>query len=206
MLARLVSFVALIALLVVPLTAKDKKKSTLPEVVLRAQTVLVVIQPGAGEPLDQPRANFMARDYVEKALSEWGRFKIVMDGQESDLIVSIRTGGGRAMRPTIRGGPIDQRPGLGQTTDSTVRIGGQHGQPPNDPTMDPDRRTRIGTETGPSEDMFEVYRGGTSDPLDASPVWRYIAKDCLQPPQNSAVEQFRKAIAEAEKPKVPSKP
>ena len=204
--ARLVFCIALSALLAVPLTAKDKKKSTLPEYVLRAQTVLVVIQPGAGEPLDQPRANFMARDYVEKALSEWGRFRIVMDGQESDLIVSIRTGGGRGLRPTIRGGPIDQRPGLGQTTDSTVRIGGQRGQPPNDPTMDPDRRTRIGTESGPSEDMFEVYRGGISDPLDASPVWRYIAKDCLQPPQNSAVEQFRKAIAEAEKPSVTKTP
>jgi hypothetical protein len=204
--ARLVSVVALAALLIAPLSAKDKKKSTLPEYVLRAETVLVAIQPGAGEPLDQPRANFMARDYVEKALSEWGRFRIVMDGQESDLIITIRTGNGRGVRPTIRGGPIDQRPGLGQSTDSTVRIGGQRGQVPNDPTMDPDRRTRIGTEAGPSDDMFEVYRGGVSDPLDASPVWRYIAKDCLQPPQNSAVEQFRKAIAEAEKPKLPKAP
>ena len=194
------------AILVAPLDAKDKKKSTLPEVVLRAQTVLVVIQPGAGEPLDQPRANFMARDYVEKALSEWGRFRIVMDGQESDLIVSIRTGSGRTMRPTIRGGPIDQRPGLGQTTDSSVRIGGQHGQPPNDPTMDPDRRLA----SAPRLVLSKICSRFTAEAslirsthLQCGDTLPRIASSR---PQNSAVEQFRKAIAEAEKPTVPSKP
>jgi len=56
-------------------TAKDKKKPVLPEDILRAQTVRVVIDRDAGEPLDQPRANYMARDNVEKALMEWGRFR-----------------------------------------------------------------------------------------------------------------------------------
>jgi hypothetical protein len=54
--------------------------------------------------------------------------------------------------------------------------------------------------------MFEVYRGGIVDPLDAPAVWRYTAKDCLRAPQVSAVEEFRKAIAEAEKPQPPKKP
>ena len=36
-------------------------------------------------------------------------------------------------------------------------------------------------------------------PLDASPVWRYIAKDSLNAPQVPAVEQFRKALEESEK-------
>jgi hypothetical protein len=50
------------------------------------------------------------------------------------------------------------------------------------------------------------YRGGVGDPLDSPAVWRYIAKDCLRAPTVSAVEEFRKAIAEAEKPQPPKKP
>ena len=203
----------LVALLSLPsASAKDKNKSTIPEYVLRAQTVRVVIDPDAGEPIDQPNANAMARDNVEKALTEWGRFKVVMDGAESDLIISVRTGEGKMSRPTIKGGPIDQRPGVGQSTDSTIRIGGQQGRPPmNDPGMGPpypqDQGPHISNEIGPSEDTFAVYRGGITDPLNSSPVWRYIKKDGLRPtPQIAAVEQFRKALADAEKPKVPKTP
>src|SRR4051812_28046668 len=130
MTARLSSLLALVLLLLTSAGAKDKKKSTLPEYVLRAQTVRVVIDPDAGEPLDQPNANARARDNVEKALMEWGRFRLVMDGEESDLIISLRTSSGNMVRPTMRGGPLDQRPGIGQSTDSSIRIGGQHGQPP----------------------------------------------------------------------------
>ncbi len=59
------------------------KKSSLPEYVLRATTVRVVVDPDAGEPVDHPMANAIARDNVEKALMEWGRLQLVMDGQES---------------------------------------------------------------------------------------------------------------------------
>ena len=65
----------------------------------------------------------------------------------------------------------------------------------------------MGTEVGPSEDSFEVHQGGLDYPLDSPPVWRYIRKDCLRPtPQVAAVEEFRKAVADAEKPKVPKTP
>lgn len=208
--ARLSSLLVLFALVTLTAIAKDKKP-VIPEDVLRAQTVLVVIDPDAGEPLDQPNANAMARENVEKALSEWGRYRVVMDGAETDLVISVRTGSGRMVRPTMRGGPIDQRPGVGQGTDSTVRIGGQHGPPApmGDPTMDPrNQGPRMSNEIGPSDDTFAVYRGGvgTTSPLDASPVWRYIRKDCLRAPEVKAVEEFRKAVADAEKPKVPKKP
>ena len=80
--------------------------------------------------------------------------------------------------------------------------------PSSDPTMDPRGSPRMQNEIGPSDDMMEVYRGRISSPLDAPPVWRYIRKDCLRPIANQvpAVEEFRKAIAEAEKPKVPKTP
>ena len=205
---RLFSTLTLVALLVCPAAPKDKKKLVLPADVLRARTVLVVIDPDAGEPLGQPQANAMARDSVEKALLEWGRFDLLSAGQPTDLIIAVRTGNGRAMQPTIKGGPVDQRPGYGQTTDSTIRIGGQQGQPPplQDPSLSPNRGPHISNEVGPSEDMLEVYRGNGQDPLDAPPVWRYIAKDCLREPKVAAVEEFRKAIAEAEKPQPSKKP
>jgi len=208
MTARASALLAMAVLLVSSASAKDKKP-TLPEYVLRAQTARVVIDPNAGEPLDQPRVNEIARDDVEKALLEWGRYRLVMDGEESDLVIVIRTGDGRAGRPTMKGGPIDQRVGVGQSTDSSVRIGGQQGQPPmGDPSAGPQNRApHVSDEIGPSEDMFAVYRGGAADPLDTPPVWRYAAKDCLRPrPNVPAVEQFRKAVADAEKPKAPKQP
>jgi hypothetical protein len=58
----------------------------------------------------------------------------------------------------------------------------------------------MSTEVGSSDDTLEVYRGREEQPaLDTSPVWRYSAKDALRAPMVSAVEQFRKAVAEAEK-------
>ena len=207
--ARLLFLLSLLVLLTTQALAKDKNKSILPEYVLRAQTVLVVIDPDAGEPLDQPNANATARGDVEKALMEWGRFKLALDGHESDLIMVVRTGNGKAVQPTIRGGPIDQRPGIGQSTDSSIRIGGQHGQPPplTDPSSDPQNQgPHVSNEVGSSEDSFAVYRGGIANPLDSSPVWRYNAKDGLQAPKVAAVEEFRKALAQAEKPQPSKKP
>jgi hypothetical protein len=208
MTARLFSLLLLAAILATPAIAKDKKKTTLPDYVLKATTVLVVINPDAGEPLDQPMTNATARENVEKALMQWGRLRLVMEGEESDLVIAVRTGNGNSLRPTIKGGPIDQRPGTAETTDSSIRIGAHQGQPPplNDQGMAPQTGPHIATEMGPSQDTFEVYRGGTQNPLDSSPVWRYIAKDCLREPGVTAVEQFRKAIAEAEKPQPPKKP
>ena len=161
--------------------------------------------PDSGEPLDQPMANSTARENVEKALSEWGRYQVVMDGQEADLIISVRTGSGRMMRPTIKGGPIDQRGGVAQGTDSTIRIGGAQGRPPgNDPTMNPqDQSPHISNEIGPSEDTFEVYRGGTLTRSMLRRSGATSAKDCLRAPEHAAVDEFRKAIADSEKPQVP---
>jgi hypothetical protein len=208
--ATRLAYLALPLLLVTFATAKDKKKPVLPEDVLRAQTVRVVIDQDAGEPLDQPRANYTARDNVEKALLGWGRYRVVLDGEPSDLVISVRTGNGQAVRPTMKGGPIDQRPGVGQSTDSSIRIGGQHGQPPMaDPSTYPQNRgPGISNEVGTSDDSFAVYRGSTADPLDSPAVWRMTRKDCLRltGSQVPAVEEFRKAIAEAEKPKVPKTP
>ena len=208
MVARLSSLILLAVLLAVPANSKDKKKFTFPDYVLKASTVRVVINPDAGEPLEEPNANVKARDNVEKALMQWGRLQPVMDGQESDLVIAVRTGSGKVIRPTVKGGPIDSRAGTVQPIDGGIRVGGQQGHAPplSDPGMTPQDGPRMSNEVGPSEDMFEVYRGGVDYPLDSSPVWRYTAKNCLRAPNVSAVEEFRKALAEAEKLQPPKKP
>ena len=181
--------------------AKDKNKAVLPAYVLNAQTVLVVINPEAGEPLTDPTANRRAREDVERALMKWGRFHLVMESQTADLVLAVRKGTGRAVTPTISGGPLDDRPVIFQPSPGDIRIGGQQGRPPDlsQPGIGPPPAPHVGTEIGPSVDSLEVYRGGVEYPLDSSPLWRYMAKDGLRPPQVPAIDQFRKAIDETEK-------
>jgi len=183
---------------------KDKNKVPLPADVLNAQTVLVAIQPGAGEPLANPDANRRAQEDVEKALMKWGRFRIVMEAQSADLVFAIRRGTGKAVTPTVSGGPVDNRPVILQPGGGgDIRIGGQRGKPPDlsQPGANPQQNTgpQVHTEIGPSEDMLEVYRGGIEYPLDSPAVWRYMAKDALRSPQVPAVDQFRKIFDEAQK-------
>jgi hypothetical protein len=183
-------------------SAKEKDKVVLPADVPQAQTVLVVIMPEAGEPLADPTANRKAREDVEKALMKWGRFRLVMEASTADLVVAVRKGTKQAITPVIRGGPVDTRPVILEPTEGNTRVGGQQGRPPDltrGGNGTQDSGPRMGTEAGPSEDIFEVYRGKTEYPLDSSPVWRYMAKDSLRSPTVPAVDEFRKIIAAAEK-------
>lgn len=181
---------------------KDKSKAKLPDQVLHARTVLVVIRPDAGEPLDNPRANETARDNVEKALEQWGRFQLVKDGQQGDLVVALKIGN-KIGEPKVKAGSIDISPGVGQSSDGRVRVGAQShpGPPLEDPNEErpPGTGPRIIDKPGPPQDIFEVYFGSAKYPLDSPPVWRYVAAECLRAPKMTAVEQFRKAIAESEK-------
>ncbi len=181
---------------------KDKSHPQLSEFVLRAQTAYVVIDPDAGEPVTDPMANARARDDVERALMKWRRFRLVPDPSLADLVISVRRGSGSSVSPTIRGGPIDQRPVIFQPNDGDVRMGGQRGQPPGTDPRDPlGRQPHIGTEVGEADDTMEVFLGthDEDNALTGSPVWRYIAKDALRGPNVPAVDQFRKAIDDSEK-------
>jgi hypothetical protein len=194
--------VLLFSISIYPVQAKNKKKQQLPDIVLNAQRVYVVIRPDAAEPLTNPRANLNAQNEVERAISKWHRFDLVMESTTADLVIAVSKGhtGG----PTIGNMP-DDRPVVVQPSGmpgAGVRIGAQQGRPPDltEPGIGPqDRGPQLGSQIGPSEDMFEVYLGGIDHPLDAPPIWRYSAKNALNGPQVAAVEQFRKAIEESEK-------
>ena len=183
---------------------KDKKEkhSGLPEDILRARTIMVVIAPEAGEPLKDPVANARAQDDVEKALLRWRRFEVVSEPSLADLVVAVRRGTGSTVSPTIKGSPIDQRPVIFQPTDGSIRVGGRTGQDPEASRRDPmERQPHLGTEFGSPDDTFEVYRGrqNLERSLEGPAVWRYTAKDSLKAPRVTAVEQFRKAIEASEK-------
>jgi hypothetical protein len=188
---------------------KDKKKTILPADVLKARTVLVVVDPSAGVDLADPNANRIARADVEKALDQWGRFSLVQEGFTADLVMVVRKGNGKLAQSTIRGTPINGTPPVsgGTTTspsETSARAGVRWGANPNDPSS---AGTRPSTpepqlEAGAPLDTLAVYRGSTDpnvSPLDSPPVWRYTQKDALTSPSVPAVEAFRKQVAESEK-------
>ncbi len=198
--SRFLTSLALVAAFTPLAAAKDKIKP-LPAQVLNAQTILVVIDPVAGEPLNNPSANRSAREDVENALMQWGRFRLAMEPTTADLILSVRKGSGKNATPTING-PIDNRPVILEPSgDGDIRIGQQRGRPPGLSRGEsiPSGGPHLGTEIGASEDTVELYLGGVEYPLDSSPIWRYSAKDALHPPKIPALDQLRKAIDETEK-------
>jgi hypothetical protein len=180
---------------------KDKKKVLLPDDVLEAKTVLVVVDPNAGMTLDAPMANRTALEDVEKALMKWGRFEMAMDVSTADLVITVRKGNGKIVQPTIGGMPTNSRPVIFQPTESGGRAGGSVGNPPmaGDPTGSRVPQPTPQVEAGPADDMFVVYRGKREDAIDSPPVWRYSAKDALKSPGVPAVDEFRKLMVEAEK-------
>lgn len=179
---------------------KDKKKVLLPADVLAARSVVVLIDPDAGVAVDAPNGNQQARDAVEKALMQWGRFELATDVSTADLVITVRKGNGRIVQPMIGGLPQNDRPVIVQPTGSGERVGGSHGAPP----ISGDRGTRPAAipapqlEAGSTEDEFVVYRGSREHPLDAPAVWRYSGKNALRAPAVPAVVAFRKLVIESE--------
>lgn len=180
---------------------KDKNKVLLPDDVLMAQTVLVVVDPDAGTAIDSPMANRTAQEDVEKALMNWGRFRMAMDASDADLIITVRKGNGKTVRPTVGGVPVNNRPVIFEPTDSGGRIGGHTGTPADagEGTSSQPQSPGPQVEAGAAQDMFAVYRGKSDNALNAPAVWRYNEKDGLRSPGVPAVDAFRKVIVEAEK-------
>jgi len=161
---RVLALFAGIVVLASCVLAKKKEKQVLPDAVLRAQTVFVVIQPDAKEPLTEPNANLKAQKAVEEALMKWGKFRLALDTTTADIVISVEKGAGKPMSPTISGGPVDSRPVDVEGDASQIRIMGQKGHPDttsistNDPN--PNARAQTGTQAGGSEDVLRLFIGG----------------------------------------------
>src|SRR5881409_254752 len=109
--------------------AGNKKKPLLPAYVLKARTVVVLIDPDAGTSMTSPLANKTAQEDVEKALMKWGRLTPVLEGQPADLVITVRKSSEKLVQPTIGGEPTNDRPIIVQQTDNSIRIGAQQGHP-----------------------------------------------------------------------------
>jgi hypothetical protein len=191
--------------------AKSKDKA-LPPYILAARTVAVIVDPGAGIDPQDPRANQVAQKDVEAALMNWGRYQPVMGTTSADLIIVIRKGHGRLVDATISDPRQNDRPGAITPTDDGIGLGAQHGsQPniggpqrgggpqPNQPQSATPQSPTPQTEIGGNEDSFTVFDGKAEKPLDGAPGWRYMARDGLRPHNVPAVDEFRKAVAAADK-------
>lgn len=210
--------IMLLALLLPTLgSAKDKKgktPTTLPPYVLQARTVAVIIDPEAGESIEDPQANRVAQHDVETALLNWGRYQPIMSSREADLIIVVRRGTGKVASGTIHDPRQGNRPGVIEPTDNGINIGVRHGREYPTPgqigdasqggssngQMDGrmDQTVHPQATIGGADDALLVYEGKVEAPLDATPAWRYEAKNSLKPHSVPAVEEFRKAVAEAE--------
>jgi hypothetical protein len=190
------------------IASAKKKKVILPTDVLQAHTVWVIVEPQTGVDVQDPNANRIALADVENALSKWGRFQLVAEPLDADLIITVRKGHSRLADTTIGGTPINTPPPvIMQPSDSGISAAGRAGQPasPSSSPYPQQQRPYPQMEVGATEDVFTVYRGDPNhtnpdrNPLDTPPVWRYMAKNALESPGVPAVDAFRKLLAEAEK-------
>ena len=198
---QMISLMSAMLALATAVSGNDKKKPILPATILNAQTVAVMVDPEAGVSTDDPLANKTALEDVEKALANWGRFRVVMRGMNPDVVIVIRKGNGKIVQPKIGGGPSpNDRPVIIQPNDTGIRVGGQKGRPPNESQGDPQMGgTGPGASVGGSEDSFLVYDGTMSNPTENAPMWRYAAKSALHSHDVPAVAEFRKIVEETEK-------
>lgn len=192
-------------ILIVPAGAKDKKP-VVPESVLRAQTIAVVIEPEAGESITNPGENRQAQEAVEAALRKWGRYRVLAFPQGADLIVAIRRASS-TVKPTITGRPNDRPVVFDPSTrfpdgSTSTTIGISRGTPPPMTQTPQSPAGRPRTEIGPAEDTFNVYLGNGTElddrtPLDTPPLWRYMGKNALAAPNVKAVQEFQKTVEDA---------
>ncbi len=209
-----IALLALFLSVILLSVAAAKKKAQVPDFILKAHTVCVIIDPDAGTSLSDPLGNKTAQDEVEKALMTWARFQLVQEPGRADLVIVIRKGAGKPVDRTIGNLPTNDRPGTVQQTDNAIRLGGQKGRAPGSPdqTMPQDTRPEQQTEVGPgvAQDSFIVYGPGNGAGPDMGATagsqitarnigWRSMGKNILKSPDISAVSDFRKAVEETEK-------
>jgi hypothetical protein len=204
MLRRLFTILTVGLLIAVPVLAKNKAEKGVPNYILSAKTVAVVVDPTAGIDVEDPRANQVAQKDVETALLNWGRFQPVISTQGADLIIVIRKGHTRVVDTTVSDPRQNNRVGMIDPTANGVSVGVQHGrQPDGTGSGTPDAADRDSahpqTEVGTTEDTFLVYNGDSKQPLDGPAGWTYVAKDGLRSHNVPAVDEFKKAVAAADK-------
>ena len=73
--------------------------------------------------MEDPRANQVAQKDVETALTNWGRFEMVMRPEVADLVIVVRKGHGRLVDETIPDSRQNSRAGVINPTNNGIRLG-----------------------------------------------------------------------------------
>jgi len=154
------------------LTANEK--GALSAVVQNATYVLVTTPWGnLFDPRVNPDDRKAAAD-VQDAIEKWGRYKLVYNLKEAELILVVRTG--RA---------VEVHGGVGVQVGSTT---GPRGSAKS-----------VGAETGDPQDTLEVYMA--SQGISGVPLWRSRAASGLKPPEMLLVQEFRSKVEASGKKK-----
>jgi len=205
---RMLAMVFAGSLLVAPVMAKSKGQKAIPAYVLQAHTVAVVIDSTAEIDPEFPRANQMAQRDVEVALMKWGRFQPVAATEQADLIIVVRKGHERSADTTVDDSRLNNRGAVTNSANAGIGLGGQRGLQPNQ-AGDPGEGTQpphTQMDMRDADDVFTVFDGKTAKPLDGVPVWKSREREGLRSHDVPAVEEFRKAMAAADKAAAEKKP
>lgn len=160
------------------LGAKDKP--IFPRLIVNARYVLVTTYFG-----DEPAnvrvtpADRQAAADVENAIRKWGRYTVVYERKNADLIFLIRKGRIAEVQPGISIHAGSQKPTPGQERPNSgvapILVG----------------------DAGDPEDMLAVYDAGLG--IDNSPLWRSREADGLNPPEMSLIKELRTKVEAAAK-------
>lgn len=165
-------------LFVFALALKAEDKTAIPAVVKNATYVMVTTYSGdVFSPNVSPEDRHAVQN-VQDAIQKWGRYKLVYNRGEADLILVVRTGRLAEVKAGVQVGT--QRVG-----DTTSR---SHG-------------SAIGGEVGDPQDTLEVYMA--SQGINGPPQWRGRAQGGLKAPEMQLVREFRSKVEAPEKKKKP---
>jgi hypothetical protein len=167
---RKCSFCFFVLLLLVPLTiAKDKPQ--LPKLVVSAKYVLVTTY--EGDRLSNPRMmpdDRQAVTDVQDAIRKWGRYIVVYQRKDADLIILVRKG----RFATALGG---------------VRIHAGSEAP------SPSIGTTGNADVGDPQDMIALYVA--AEGIDSPALWRGRQVDGLKPPEMNLIQELRTKVEAA---------
>lgn len=172
----------LLLLLIFPLALKAQDKQPISAVVKNATYVFVTTYSGdVFNPNVSPEDRHAVQN-VQNTIEKWGRYKLVYNRGEADLVLLVRTGRLAEVKGGVQASTTTQR--VGDKTSTS------HGSAES-----------LGGEIGDPQDTLEVYMA--SQGMNGPPLWRGRALNGLKAPEMRLVQEFRSQVDAPKKKKKP---